>query len=53
MPELPEVETVTQSIKKHLLGKRFSSLNINWEKTLHNFTASDFKSRIKGKAIKK
>ena len=52
MPELPEVETVTQSIKKHLLGKRFSSLNINWEKTLHNFTASDFKSRIKGRAIK-
>ena len=52
MPELPEVETVTQSVKKHLINKRFTSLRVNWEKTLHNFTATDFNSRIKDRLIK-
>ena len=52
MPELPEVETVTQSVKKHLLGRQFDSIHVNWGKTLHNFTISDFNSKIKGRAIK-
>lgn len=52
MPELPEVETVTQSVKKHLLGRQFDSIHVNWMKTLHNFTVSDFNSRIKDKVIK-
>ena len=37
MPELPEVETVKNSIKKHLLNKRFVCLNVNWKKVLHNY----------------
>ena len=41
MPELPEVETVTQSVKKHLMGKQFRSLDVNWQKTLHNFRVSE------------
>ena len=52
MPELPEVETVTQSVKKHLINNRFVSLRVNWKKTLHNFTTADFNSRIKDKLIK-
>ena len=52
MPELPEVETVTQSVKKHLMGKQFKSLDVNWQKTLHNFTISDFDRSIKNKVIK-
>ena len=52
MPELPEVETVTNSIKKHLLDKNFSSLSINWPKTLHNFSIKDFNNQIKNKQIK-
>jgi len=52
MPELPEVETVTNSIKKHLLDKNFSSLSINWPKTLHNFSIKDFNNQIKKKQIK-
>ena len=51
MPELPEVETVTQSVKKHLLNQRFSSLNVNWSKTLHNFSTKDFNNQIKNKKI--
>ena len=51
MPELPEVETVTNSIKKHLIGKSFSSLNLIWDKTLHNFTISDFNRKVKNQII--
>ena len=52
MPELPEVETVTQSIKKHLLNKSFQILSLNWDKTLHNFSIKDFNNQIKNKKIK-
>ncbi|MAV64013.1 MAG: DNA-formamidopyrimidine glycosylase [Candidatus Marinimicrobia bacterium] len=51
MPELPEVETVTQSVKKHLLGNNFDSIQVNWKKTLHNFKISDFNNKIKGRNI--
>ncbi len=48
MPELPEVETVTQSIRRHLIDKTFDSIVVNWGKTLHNFTVSDFNDKVKG-----
>ena len=51
MPELPEVETVTNSIKKHLLGQSFKRLEVNWLKVLHNFTSFDFKSKIRNQKI--
>ena len=51
MPELPEVETVTQSVKKHLLNQKFTSLTINWNKTLHNFSIKNFNNQIKNKKI--
>ena len=52
MPELPEVETVTQSVKKHLENQKFSSISVFWEKTLDNFTSDDFNSRVRGRPIK-
>tara|TARA_B100000029_G_scaffold514119_1_gene615753 strand:- start:2 stop:811 length:810 start_codon:yes stop_codon:yes gene_type:complete len=52
MPELPEVQTVTNSIKKHLLDKKFQSLIIKWNKTLHNFSIEDFNKQIKNQQIK-
>ena len=51
MPELPEVETVKNSIKKHLLNKRFVCLNVNWKKVLHNFSVQNFNAKIKNKEI--
>ena len=51
MPELPEVETVTNSIKKHILNMSFDTLIIKWSKVLYNFSDSDFKSQIKNKKI--
>ena len=52
MPELPEVETVSQSIKKHLINQYFYSITVNWGKTLHNFSIKDFNAKIKNKIIK-
>ena len=37
MPELPEVETVTNSVKKHIINESFDSMTVLWAKTLHNF----------------
>tara|TARA_A100000164_G_scaffold382102_1_gene438394 strand:+ start:4772 stop:5581 length:810 start_codon:yes stop_codon:yes gene_type:complete len=51
MPELPEVETVTNSVKKHIINKSFKSIEILWLKTLHNFTTVDFKQKIEGKNV--
>ena len=51
MPELPEVETVAQSIKKHIEGASFSSMSVNWAKVLHNFSLSDFNRDVKGNII--
>ena len=51
MPELPEVETVKNSIKKHLLNKRFVCLNVKWKKVLHNFSVQNFNTKIKNKEI--
>ena len=51
MPELPEVETVTKSVKKHILNKSFNSIEVLWPKTLHNFTTVDFKNKIQDKKI--
>ena len=51
MPELPEVETVTQSIKRYLIGNKFESIIVNWKKTPHNFSVLDFNQKIKDKPI--
>ena len=51
MPELPEVETVTNSVKNHIINKSFKSIEILWPKTLHNFTTADFKQKIEGENV--
>tara|TARA_B100000945_G_scaffold318084_1_gene322182 strand:+ start:314 stop:1123 length:810 start_codon:yes stop_codon:yes gene_type:complete len=51
MPELPEVETVTNSVKKHLLNNTFSDLIINWPKVLDNFDINNFQNKVSGKKI--
>ena len=51
MPELPEVETVTNSVKKHIINESFDSMTVIWPKTLHNFSNADFEKKIQGKNI--
>lgn len=51
MPELPEVTTVTNSLKKHLIKQKFESLTVFSPKVLHNFTVDEFDAQIGGKEI--
>ena len=38
MPELPEVETVVQSIRDGLINNEFEHIDIRWPKVLFNFS---------------
>ena len=51
MPELPEVETVMKSVRKYLINNSFTSIHINWPKTLYNFSVSDFNDQVKNRVI--
>ena len=51
MPELPEVHTVTKSVKKHILNQSFDAIFLNWNKTLDNFTINDFNRKVKDRPI--
>jgi len=51
MPELPEVETVTNSVKKHLIQKKLYKLRVKWPKVLDNFNIKDFQVKIINKEI--
>ena len=42
MPELPEVETVVQSIRDKLIGNEFRNIEIRWPKVLFNISKSEF-----------
>lgn len=51
MPELPEVETVKNSIKKKLINQSFVSLEIYWPKVIQNISFKNFESQIINKKI--
>jgi len=44
MPELPEVQTVVNYIKPHVIGKKLQRIKPLWPKTLHNFNNKDIQS---------
>ena len=48
MPELPEVETVVQSIRHKLIGNEFEKIDLRWPKVLFNFSKSDFSNNLVG-----
>ncbi len=51
MPELPEVQTVKNELKKDLIGKKIVDINIKEEKILKNKTKNQFTKEIKGQTI--
>lgn len=51
MPELPEVETVKETLKKHLLGNKIIDVNINYDKIIEYPTSDEFKRLIIGEKI--
>ena len=53
MPELPEVETVVQSIRDKLVGNEFENIEIRWPKVLFNFSKEDFLKTLIKRKIKR
>lgn len=46
MPELPEVETVKETLKKIIVNKRITDVSINYENIIEYPLADEFKKRI-------
>lgn len=51
MPELPEVETITNNIRPKLLNEQISDCAINWERTIAYPLAARFKEQIKNQRV--
>ena len=50
MPELPEVETVRQTLRHNILGKTISSVKVNYQRMIAG-EVSDFISKLEGKTL--
>ena len=48
MPELPEVETVKNTLKELVLNKRIESVEVYYERIIQNVSVSCFKESLKG-----
>ena len=51
MPELPEVETVKESLKKRLIGKKINNVNIIYDNIIAYPKVNDFIKNIKNQKI--
>lgn len=53
MPELPEVETIVRELNESdLIGKKISSIEVFWERTISKPSVSEFYTKIIGQAIR-
>ena len=52
MPELPEVETVRQTLRKNILGKEITGIDIYYDKMIHGVNPEEFRTKLIGKKIK-
>lgn len=46
MPELPEVETVKNTLKKNILNKKISDINIYFERIIRNVDKAEFREKL-------
>lgn len=51
MPELPEVETVRRGLQQHIVGKKLSSVTVNWHKSLTN-SQTELSAHVIGASVK-
>ncbi|MGA2504550.1 MAG: bifunctional DNA-formamidopyrimidine glycosylase/DNA-(apurinic or apyrimidinic site) lyase [Anaerolineales bacterium] len=51
MPELPEVETITRTLRPVLIGKTILSADLRWPRTLATPSPAAFKKRLIGQRI--
>lgn len=50
MPELPEVETVVRRLRGPLIGRRFCSVYVNWERMVQ-VPVEEFRMRLPGQRV--
>ena len=51
MPELPEVQTVINSIKSDVIDSTIMSCDLHWKRVIYNVSQNDFKNNIINKHI--
>lgn len=51
MPELPEVETVKEILKKQIIGKKIVNVEVYYENIVENIKICDFTSELKNETI--
>lgn len=51
MPELPEVETVRQTLKKNILGFKIRDVDVFYEKMIHGTSVEKFKESLKNQTL--
>lgn len=52
MPELPEVETTVQELRKKIIGKKILNVFVETPKLIKNLSLENFKKEVKNKEIK-
>lgn len=51
MPELPEVETIRQELLPHIIGRRITGLDIQWDGMVKAPSVAEFRARVVGQVI--
>lgn len=51
MPELPEVETIVQGLRRRLLGRRFTGVQVFWPGALHQVSPEFFRQQVAGRQV--
>jgi formamidopyrimidine-DNA glycosylase len=51
MPELPEVETVTNEIQPYVLGRRIADVAVNWPGTVKGHVVDEFVAGLRGQTV--
>ena len=51
MPELPEVETVRQTLRRNILGKQVSGITVLYERMICGSSVKEFKEKLIGKTL--
>ncbi|MFN2220762.1 MAG: bifunctional DNA-formamidopyrimidine glycosylase/DNA-(apurinic or apyrimidinic site) lyase [Anaerolineae bacterium] len=52
MPELPEVETVTRSLREHLDGRTIAGATVTWRRTVARPAVEEFVNQVIGRRIR-
>jgi formamidopyrimidine-DNA glycosylase len=52
MPELPEVETVANGLRTHLIGQMITGVTINWHRTVARPAVDEFVHHVVGRRVR-